>query len=286
MLGMGLIGGSIARALRADGGDWQVAAWTPSGTGPREAVASGVAHEAAATAADAVAGSDLVILAGPPLACLGWIDELAGGLAGSLADGAIVTDVASTKAVILKRADGAGLRFVGGHPMAGRESSGFGASSDDLFADRPWVIVPGARATDDDVAVVERLAVACRARPVRMDAVAHDDAVAAVSHVPLVLSAALVEAVAGLEPGATREGWEAARPLTAGGWAGMVRLARGDVSMGAGILATNAPAIAARLRDVGAVIDEWIDALEGPNGPSGDDLVERLSGVRRRLEDG
>jgi prephenate dehydrogenase len=285
LLGMGLVGGSIARALRAAGGEWRVAAWTPSGTGPREAVASGLAAEAAPSAAAAVAGAGLVILAGPPLACIGWIDELAGSLAGSLSEGAVVTDVASTKAVIVERANATGLRFVGGHPMAGRESSGFAASSDDLFADRPWVVAPGAIATEDDARLVERLAIACRARPVRMDAVAHDAAVAAVSHAPLVLSAALGEAIAGRDPGRPPEGWEAARSLAAGGWAGMTRLARGEPTMGAGILATNAPATAARLRDVRAMLDEWIAALDGPNGPSGDDLVVRLAGVRRRLED-
>jgi prephenate dehydrogenase len=283
---MGLVGGSIARALTTAGDEWQVAAWTPSGTGPREAVASRVAVEAAATPADALAEADLVILAAPPLACIGWIDELAGSLAASLAEGAVVTDVASTKAVIVDRANSAGLRFVGGHPMAGRESSGFLASSEDLFADRPWVVAPGERASEADVALVERLAIACRARPVRMAALEHDAAVAAVSHAPLVLSAALVEAVAGRDPGGSPEGWETARSLAAGGWASMTRLARGDVTMGAGILATNAPATAARLRDVRALLDEWIAALDGPNGPSGDDLVERLAGVRRRLEDG
>jgi prephenate dehydrogenase len=285
LLGLGLVGGSIAHALRSGGEAWRVTAWTPSGTGPREAVEAGIAAEAPATAAEAIAGARLIVLAGPPLACLGWIDELAGPLASSLERDAVVTDVASTKAVIVERADAVGLRFVGGHPMAGRETPGFAASSADLFVDRPWVVTPGVRASEDDTQLVEDLAIACGARPVLMDAVEHDTAVAAVSHLPLVLSAALVEAVAGRHPGQGPADWETARGLAAGGWSSMTRLARGDATMGAGILATNAPAVAARLRDIRAIIDEWIAALDGPRGPSGDELVERLGAVRRRLEE-
>ncbi len=260
-------------------------AWTPSGTGPREAVEAGIAAEAAATAAEAIAGARLIVLAGPPLACLAWIDELAGPLARSLEPDAVVTDVASTKAVIVERADAVGLRFVGGHPMAGRETPGFAASAADMFVDRPWVVTPGAGASEGDTQLVRDLAIACRARPLLMDSTEHDTAVAAVSHLPLVLSAALVEAIAGRDPGRDPAGWQTARRLAAGGWSIMTRLARGDATIGAGILAMNAPAVAARLRDTRAVIDEWIAVLDGPRGPSGDELVERLDAVRRRLEE-
>ena len=90
---------------------------------------------------------------------------------------------------------GSKLRFVGGHPMAGREASGFDAATADLFVDRPWVVVPGAHSRPADVERVEWLARAVGARPLRMDAEAHDAAVAGISHLPLVLAAALVEAV-------------------------------------------------------------------------------------------
>ena len=110
------------------------------------------------------------------------------------------------------------------------------------------------------------LARACHARPVAMDAAEHDAAVAAISHLPLVLAAALVEAVSG-PAGAPRADWPQAADLAAGGWRDMTRLARGDAAMGAGILATNGPAVAARLRDLRAVIDDWLAALERPGGP-------------------
>ena len=274
-LGFGLIGGSIARALRAaDGAQEELVAWSPTGDGPRRALADDILDAVAATPADAIDGADLVVLAAPPLCCLALLDELAGPLRGSLRPGSTITDVASTKGAIVARADSHGLRFVGGHPMAGRETAGYAASTPDLFRDRPWVVVPGSAATDEAVRRVERLATACGAVPIRMAADAHDRAVAGTSHLPLVLAAALVEAV-------TEGGLEAA--LTAGGWRDMTRLARGDVSMGAGIAATNAAALASRIRDVRVVLDAWLADLEAPSGPDEPAIAERLRAARERL---
>ncbi|MEA2606983.1 MAG: prephenate dehydrogenase [Chloroflexota bacterium] len=286
LLGFGLIGGSIARAVRASGSGWSVAAWSPTGSGPRDALADGTIDAAASTIQDAVAGAELIVLAAPPLACLELLDRLGGSLRAGLVAEAVVTDVASTKGQLVDRATHAGLRFVGGHPMAGRETSGWAASTADLFVGRPWVIVPGDPA---DVAArerVESLARACGAVPVTMSAGEHDAAVAAISHLPLVVAAALVEAVAGGDDGQARTDWPAAAALAASGWQGATRLARGDVEMGVGIVATNAPAIAARLRDLRAVLDGWLAELERSEGPDHADLAARLAAARRRLEDG
>jgi prephenate dehydrogenase len=153
-----------------------------------------------------------------------------------------------------------------------------------LFDGRPWVVVAGSRATEEDRERVEQLVLACRARPVEMTAADHDATVAAISHLPLVVSAALVEAVAGVGAGADRPDWPSAASLAAGGWQGMTRLARGDETMGAGIIATNAPAIAARLRDLRAAIDGWLDELDRAGGPDAAAVAERLAAARRRIE--
>jgi prephenate dehydrogenase len=285
LLGFGLIAGSIARALREDNGAWTIAAWSPSGTGPQLAKSEAIVDEASGSPAEAVGGADLVVLAAPPLACLALIDELGGGsLAGVLAADAVVTDVSSTKAAIGRRADAVALRFVGGHPMAGREVTGYGAAAADLFARRPWVVVPGAHARSDDVERVEALVAACRARPVQMSAAEHDAAVAAISHLPLVVAAALVEAVAGVGAGPEREDWPVAAGLAASGWHGMTRLARGDEEMGAGIMATNAPAIASRVRDLRDALDAWLVELDRAGGPDSAAVAARLADARRRLE--
>jgi prephenate dehydrogenase len=287
ILGLGLIGGSIARALRADPGRWSVAAWTPNGTAPRVAQDAGIIERAASSPADAASGADLVVLAAPPLECLVLLRDLAGPSRSSLAPDAVITDVASTKGAIGSLAQDLGLPFVGGHPMAGREASGFAAADARLFVGRPWVIVPVADHADpaeDDAAVarVEGLAAACGARPLRMAADEHDRVAAAISHLPLVLSAALVEAVAG-PLDRPRADWRAASGLAAGGWESMTRLARGDVEMGTGIASTNAAEIASRLRAVREVIDAWIADLDAGDTAA---IRERLAEARAVLIDG
>ena len=212
------------------------------------------------------------------------IDQLVGPWRNLLRPDAVVTDVASTKARLVERADAAGLWFVGGHPMAGLESAGYGAADADLFVDRPWVVVPGALAGPSDIARVIDLAKACRARVVEMDAVVHDRAVAAISHLPLVLAAALVEAVAGT-PGAVRDDWPVASALAAGGWRDMTRVARGDPAMGAAIAVTNAPVLAARIRDLRAILDAWLAELERKGGPREAAIAERLAAARAILEE-
>ena len=281
ILGFGLIGGSVARALHArNASDWTVVAWSPSGTGPRLAAHDRVIVRAARDAAEAVSGADLILLAAPPLDCLSLIDELGGRLDGRLGTNAVVSDVASTKRRIAERAKVAGLRFVGGHPMAGLDQTGYEASTPDLFVDRPWVVC----ATDDLDATtrVEALALATGARPVRIDPATHDAAVAAISHLPLLVAAALVEAVLGEEAGSVDQR-RLERDLASSGWRDATRLARGDVEMGAGIVATNADELAAGIRVIRDVLDRWLTDLERSDGPDVARVRDRLAAARDLL---
>ena len=285
-LGLGLIGGSVARALRASPAHAgaTLSAWTPSGDGPRRAMAAGMLDEAPAEAVDAVRGAHLVVLAAPPLACGDLLRRLGGGgdLRGALAPGGTVTDVASTKAELAAAAAEAGVPFVGGHPMAGRETSGFDAADAGLFRDRPWVITPAVNGGDE--AAVRALALACGARPVVVAADLHDRLVASISHVPLLTSVALVEAVAGTADDPA-EDWADARALAATGWRDTTRLARGDATMGAEILASNAEAVASVLHAYRDRIDGWLALLEAPDGPDAGALRARLAAAKARLEE-
>ncbi len=239
-------------------------------------MADGILDAAATSPIEAIAGADLIVLAAPPLDCLDLLDGLGGPWRAAVTPGAVITDVASTKAAIVERADA--LRSAATSVATrwpGCEVAGYAASTAELFADRPWVVVPGTDATDDDIARVEWLATTCGAVPMRMSAQAHDAAVAGTSHLPLVLSAALVQAVTagGLEP-----------DLTAGGWRDMTRLARGDVTMGTGIVATNGPALASRIRDLLDVLETWLADLEMTDGPDVPAISERLRSARAQLE--
>src|SRR5204863_8972087 len=114
---------------------------------------------------------------------------------------------------------------------------------------------------------------------VRMAAAAHVQAVAAISHAPLVVAAALVEATTAADD------WPSARGLVAGGWASMTRLAAGDPTMGAGILATNGPATAGRLRAIRDELDAWIALLDGASAPDDDVLRARLTAAREQIRE-
>ena len=116
-----------------------------------------------------------------------------------------------------------------------------------------------------------------------LDAARHDRLVAAISHLPLLASVALVEAVAGT--GEEAADWPEAAGLAAGGWRDTTRLARGDARMGAEIAATNAAAIAGLLHRYRDRIDEWLALLEDPAGPDPDALRARLSAAAAHLAD-
>jgi len=254
LLGLGLIGGSIARALAANGEDWRVSAWSPTREGPRRALAEGVIAAVAERPEAAIEDAELTVLAAPPLANLALVRLVGPAL---VSRGTTLSDVSSAKgAIAAVAAEVPGLRFVGGHPMSGRETAGYGASDARLFADRPWVVCPGPAADEVDVARVRALAVACGAQPIQLDPATHDAAVAAISHLPLLASATLASAAM------ADADWPLAASLAAQGWRDATRLARGDARLGAGILATNAPAVAARLRHWREELAAWQEELD------------------------
>lgn len=188
IVGLGLVGGSLARALAAAGYhvtgiDWPHVVRRALST---RAIAKG------ATRAEAAAAADVVVLAAPPATNL----RLLRRLARVARSGLVITDVSSVKGEIGREAlrlrlDG----FVGGHPMAGTERRGFEASSKDLFRGRPWWIVPAR--TTRATRVVRALVRAAGARPITTDAATHDRVMAFLSHLPQVVAWALLAAARG-----------------------------------------------------------------------------------------
>ena len=144
---------------------------------------------------------------------------------------------------------------------------------------------PGRTSCQRDVGRVADLAAACSATVVLMDAAAHDRAVAGISHLPLIVAAALVEAVAGEPARDPGDDWTAAALLAAGGWRDATRVARGDPTMGAAIAVTNASALAGRIRDLQAVLESWLTELERSDEPDEAAISKRLRAARAMLDE-
>jgi prephenate dehydrogenase len=226
IIGLGLMGGSLALALRAARPDLGVLGSDPDEATMRRTVALGLLDPGDPREAD-------VLVLAAPLAAL---PEVLAGLTGWPG---IVTDVASTKVRIMGLAAAAGIDLVGGHPMAGRERFGIEAADAKLFQGAPWVL------TRDEPAVTE-LVVSVGAVPVFMDAERHDRLVAGVSHAAFGLSAAYVLALAGLPD------WADMQRIAGPGYRDVSRLASGDPELYAAIVSTNRQPVADALRAVEA----------------------------------
>ena len=224
VVGLGLIGGSLARALtRAGYGVIGV----DHDSVRRRAVRAGAVAGTAGTV-EAVARMDVIVLAAPPAANLRLLKRLAR----VARPGLVITDVGSVKRPIVEDARRLGLDgFVGGHPMAGTEGAGFPASSPDLFLGRPWVLAPA----PDGAALrtVRSLVRAVGARAVEVEPAVHDRAVAFLSHLPQVVAWALSGAAASDEVAAR---WLS---LAGPGYHDMTRLARSPRDLWREILGQN-----------------------------------------------
>lgn len=185
--GLGLIGGSLARALRGRG--YLVSGVDPRPAALRAARRAGVLDRTARRIEDGLATADMVVLAAPPAANLALLRRVAR----FGRDGQVVTDVSSVKRHICEEAARLGLDFVGGHPMAGRERSGFEAAEADLFRGRPWILT--APASSRALRAARALVRAVGARPVVLSPSEHDRVVAFVSHLPQLVAWALWDAV-------------------------------------------------------------------------------------------
>lgn len=259
IIGTGLIGGSLGLALRTAGVPVQVEDISP-GTA---ALAVELGVGAAPTDGDPAPA--LVLVAAPP-------DVTATVVAEALArfPQAIVADVASVKVQAIDRlreivpADDL-TRYVGAHPMAGRELSGVIAARGDLFRGRPFVLVPHATTTPRAVAALKALATEIGSVLTVLDAETHDLAVARVSHVPQVVASALATAL--LPAG------DDALGLAGQGLRDTTRIADSDPRLWTEILTANAPAVRAVLGEVRARLDEVDQALqsrfESASAPAG-----------------
>ena len=262
VVGTGLLGASVGLGLRALGVDVIVHDSSPANL-------SLATDYGAGRAARDTDNPRLVVVAVPP-------DVTARVIANELASfpDALVTDVSSVKVAVLAgvRAAGADLsRYVGSHPLAGRERGGPISARADLFLGRPWVITPQDGMPAAQVGVIEDLVLDLGAVPVIMTAEQHDTSVALVSHVPQVISSLLARRLIG--------GTESALSLSGQGLRDTTRIASSDAELWVQILGANAPAVTAVLREYRADLDRAIDTLDAPELPGARrTLAELLAG--------
>jgi len=241
IIGVGLIGGSLARALREAGHVREIVGASRNPAHLQRAVELGVIDRFDTDLAKAVQGADVVFVSVP----LGVMGTVFRTIHDALADGAVVTDGGSAKAsVVADVSEAVGEVppwFVPGHPIAGTEQSGVDASFTDLYKNRRVILTPLSETDPDAVSRVRSMWEAAGASVTEMDVVHHDEVLAATSHLPHVLAFTLVESLARMSE--QREIFEYA----AGGFRDFTRIASSDPVMWRDICLANGGAVLAML---------------------------------------
>ena len=244
IIGLGLIGGSIGLALKkaaechseTQTKNLEIIGYVRRPEAASLAVNMGMVDRVETSLEDTVKQAEIVIIATPVLV----IKEILSQIAGSLPHGCIATDTGSTKVQVMKWAGDLlppAVDFIGGHPMAGKETYGMKAAEADLFQGSVYCLTPSRKTSPQSVDKVADMVKKLGAAPFFIDAQEHDVLVAGVSHLPFLLSAALVTSTAS---GST---WEKMKKLAASGYRDLTRLASGSPEVNAQICLTNQQAI-------------------------------------------
>ena len=264
ILGPGLLGGSVGLAARAAG--YEVALW---GRNPaRVAATRALGLMATTDLAEALEGADLVILAVP----VGVMAGLAEQSKAFLEAGCLVTDVGSVKVLPHELANGFKIPFIGSHPMAGSEQTGIEAARGDLFQGAVCVLTNDQERPENEIRELEGFWKKLGCHCVLMEAAAHDQAVARISHLPHAM--AVATAAAALRSPRDLE-------LAGGGFRDTTRVAGGDPAMWAEIMVENRDALMRALGDAQKEISEMLDQLANSDKKG---LQDYLAEVKVRKE--
>jgi prephenate dehydrogenase len=269
LLGLGLLGGSVAKAARADGLAREIVAVGRR----RESLEPAVDH-ITLDVAEGVAGADLCVLATP----VATLMSLLPAVWRAAADDVVITDVGSTKAAIVSAADALSsarpLAFVGSHPMAGSERSGYGVARADLFRGATVVVTPTERTSPGAVKRVTELWESLGGRVTALDPISHDRAVAAISHLPHLVADALVDAVVRLDPSFL--------DLAARGFKDTTRIAAADPRVWREIFQENRVALGEALGAFRQALDHLDGLVASGDAPAIEAELDRI----RRVRDG
>ena len=257
IIGLGLIGGSLGLALKAAGlPDVEVVGHDRERGAESKARKMGAIDTAEHNLPRAVEGAGMVIIATPILA----VREVLEQIAPDLREGAVVTDTASTKERVLEWAAQLlppHVSFVGGHPMAGKETPGIDNAEAELFRGRAYCLCPAVDAHEDAVRAMVGLVRLIGAEPMFLDPKEHDQYAASVSHLPLVVSTALFTLMR------ASPAWRDLAPMASSGFRDVTRLASGDPRMSHDIFLTNREAAVHWLDRMIEELRRYRDLLEG-----------------------
>jgi len=237
IIGLGLIGGSIGLALRqGKKPGWEIIGYSRRQETVADALSLGAIGRGATSLKDAVKQADFVIIATPVLT----VKEIFSEIAPHLPSVCIVTDTASTKVQVMKWAEEIlppTVDFIGGHPMAGRETYGIQAAEAELFRGCAYCLTSSEKTSPKSIGTVTGMVKRLGAIPFSIDAQEHDNLVAGISHLPMLLSAALVSLTT------KNPSWPKMSKLAASGYHNLSRLASGNPEVNAHICLSNQEAI-------------------------------------------
>jgi prephenate dehydrogenase len=276
VVGVGLLGGSVALAARAAGVAQEIVGVGRNRARLDDAQRAGLVDRVTTDVAEGVAGADCILLAATVLANERLLDAVWSGAPST----ALVTDVGSTKRGIVHAAERLAaarpLAFVGSHPMAGSEKSGWEIARADLFRGAIVIVTPTDATEPRAVKGVTALWEALGARVSALDPDTHDRTVAAISHLPHVAAWALVDAVGRFEPGALA--------FAARGFKDTTRIAASDPDVWREILLANHTAVRASLGAFRAALDELERLLASGDAARLEALLARIKATRESVK--
>lgn len=238
IIGLGLIGASLAKGIRQTHPETTVAGWDHSPTTCQTAIEKGIIDSCAKDFATAAPTADIIVFATPVSVTLSYLEELSQL---RLKPGVIVTDAGSTKSVIMEAAANLPFTFIGGHPMAGSHKSGVNACDANLFENAYYIFTPQAK---DQAALqtLHELFAGTRAKYVELTASEHDEITGMLSHLPHIIAASLVNQADHFNQEHPR-----AKQLAAGGFRDLTRIASSDPLMWTDILLSNRETLMSQL---------------------------------------
>lgn len=277
IIGVGLMGGSLALCFRGQP-DLHVVGLSNRESSVRKYIERGVVDHATTSLREAVEDADFIFLCVPVGNLADYLHALQEI---GLKPGAIITDVGSTKGSICREAasmDWKGAYFIGGHPMAGSERSGVEEATPLLYENAFYVLTPGEDIPADVYERLENLLKWTRAQIVRVDADQHDAIVGAISHLPHIIAAALVNQVAGYDAGNPLY-----RHLAAGGFRDITRIASSEPVIWRDILLNNRDVVLRLLKDWNAEIASFTRLLEERDGDGVEEQFRRSREFRDQI---